>query len=120
MAKEAIEKLVEGLKSLSELEVKTVVGNVEFTIDGDGNAKLKESSSALKGCYTNINLVAGDMRNLIDEKYTEEGDRVLAFHREQVKTGREIVRNNVDVLIKLSSAAGAAIAPLLDMKKEDS
>lgn len=126
MASEAVEKLVAGLKSLSELEITTVVGDVTFEISqnelGRPTVALRPTGAtpvALNGCYTNIDLAGGDIQNLIDATFLQDDKAaVLTFHREQVTTGREIVRTNVDMLIKLSKAAGAKLAPLLGMEAE--
>ena len=119
-----IETLVSGLKSLSQLEIKTVVGNVVFDVENIDNkpaVKLRETQAdgdaSLKGCFTRIDLIAGDMQNLVDQSFLEEdkNKELLEFHRKQVDTGREIVRTNVEMVILLAKQAGGKLAPLLGM-----
>lgn len=117
-----LKTIVDGLKSLSELEVTTVVGNVVFDVENVDNKptiQLRETKvdgdATLQGCFTRIDLVAGDMQNLVDHSFLEEKKELLEFHRQQVDTGREIVRTNVEMLIRLGKQAGGKLAPLLGM-----
>ena len=119
-----LKTIVAGLKSLSELEITTVVGNVVFDVENIDNkpaVQLRETQSdgdaTLRGCFTRIDLVAGDMQNLVDQSFLEEKKELLEFHRSQVDTGREIVRTNVEMLIRLGKQAGGKLAPLLGMEQ---
>ena len=119
-----LKTIVAGLKSLSELEITTVVGNVVFdveNIDNKPTIQLRETQAdgetTLRGCFTRIDLVAGDMQNLVDQSFLEEKKELLEFHRNQVDTGREIVRTNVEMLIRLGKQAGGKLAPLLGMEQ---
>lgn len=115
--------LISGLKSLSELEVTTVVGNVMFdVVDGDRgrpSARLRrtdaEEGANLKGCFTRIDMVSGDMQNLVHEEFLGENSQVLEFHRKQVTTGRETVRANVDMLVRLGREATGKLGDLLGL-----
>ena len=119
-----LDTIVAGLKSLSELEITTVVGDVVFDVENVDNkptVQLRESKTdgdaSLRGCFTRIDLVAGDMQNLVDQSFLEEKKELLDFHRSQVDTGREIVRTNVEMLIRLGKQAGGKLAPLLGMEQ---
>lgn len=117
--------LIDGLKSLSELEVRTVVGDVIFDIEKEGDrrtARLRETDEGgdakLKGCFTRINLVAGDMQNMVDKEFLGDQNKVLEFHREQVKIGREIVTVNVKLLMDLMKQVGNKVEPLLGLDNQ--
>ena len=118
--------LVSGLKSLSELEITTVVGNVMFDVvdgeQGKPSARLRSTEAGgevnLKGCFTRIDMVAGDMQNLVHEDFLGDNSQVLEFHRKQVTTGREIVRANVDMLVRLGREATGALGNLLGLPNE--
>ena len=118
--------LISGLKSLSELEVTTVVGNVMFdVVDGEKgkpSARLRRTEGAdeanLKGCFTRIDMVSGDMQNLVHEEFLGENNKVLDFHRKQVTTGRETVRANVDMVIRLGREATGALSDMLGLGTE--
>ena len=117
--------LIAGLKSLSELEVTTVVGEVIFDIEKVGDrrtARLREGDAEgeakLQGCFTRIDLVAGDMQNLVHKDILGDENKVLEFHREQVKTGREIVTANVTMLMELMKQVGNKIEPLLGLEDQ--
>ena len=119
-----LKTIVDGLKSLSELEVTTVVGNVVFDVENVDNKptiQLRETKvdgdTTLQGCFTRIDLVAGDIQNLVDHSFLEEKKELLDFHRQQVDTGREIVRTNVEMLIRLGKQAAGKLAPLLGMQE---
>ena len=117
-----LSSIVDGLKSLSELEITTVVGNVVFDveyIDNKPTVRLREtvagSEPNLHGCFTRIDLVAGDMKNLVDQSFLEDKKELLDFHRPQVNTGLEIVRTNVEILILLGKQAGGKLGSLLGL-----
>ena len=121
-----IKTIISGLKSLSQLEIKTVVGNIVFDVENIDNkpaVKLRETQAdaddSLKGCFTRIDLIAGDMQNLVDQSFLEEdkNKELLEFHRKQVDTGREIVRTNVEMVILLAKEGGGKLAPLLGMEE---
>ena len=104
MANEALQTIKDIVKDFANLEIVTMVGNIEVKKEPqtDGSTKVSfepEAQTIDKGCITTINLVDGDIRNYIGKGLTgEEYDRVVEFHTLQVEKAREVIQGTITAL----------------------
>ena len=106
-----LDRLMEALHNAVELEIVTVVS--DFTIENFDDPK-KAMTTKLgndpKGFLTSINMLTGDIRNAISPAYADAaGDKLGAFHLEQVELGRAVVANNLRVIGELAEKMRAWI-----------
>lgn len=97
------QRLARALESLVELQIYTCVGTPEFEVRQDPESGLtlrpKDGKVAVSTtCYTEINLVSGDIINLVPEAHLAADDPLRAIHAAQVESGLGIVKQNVETL----------------------
>ena len=92
-ALESIKAIVKGFKTLTILTLVT-----DIQIDAAGKAT-PTHGTAERGCYTEIDLVGGDIKNYIGAGLgDEEYDRVTKFHATQVEKGQQVIQNTIGAL----------------------
>lgn len=105
MAEKSIVELIEaGVKDLRQLEVVTVVGPVSVKTNDAGKIVADIAPDAdTKAMVTRIDLIDGDIRNLIDPAFvTGDLQSVRDFHNEQVKKGNDIIVRNIEAVADLA------------------
>lgn len=120
-----LSRLAQAAESLVSLEVATVVADKPILVeekDGRMQARPRQISGAsgADGAYTRIDLLQGDMLNVVASSYVpEEGatSPVLEFHEKQVGTAKDIVAKNIDTVINLASAVSRRVFDLLNETK---
>ena len=96
MPNEALESIKEIVRGFKTLTIVTLVTNIQ--VDAEGKASPKPGT-ADKGCYTEIDLVEGDIKNYIGKGLEdEEYDRVTKFHANQVEKGQQVIQNTIAAL----------------------
>lgn len=121
MASSALGTILETLKSLADLEIATVVTDAGFLqLDDKGTIKFvapPEAKQGAAGVYTRINLVGGDILNVVSKAYapTESNSTspVMAFHQTQVLASKEVIATNMKTLAELARLAGENFSELL-------
>lgn len=99
-----INKVVNGLISLTYLEVNTLVGDFKFSKpDGIGFEKI-DPASAKDRMSSQINLISGDITTAMTDKFVTEYKDLRDYHLIREAQGHEIVMKNIDVLKKILSA----------------
>jgi hypothetical protein len=97
------QRLINSLESLVELQIYTCVGEGEFTVrkDRGSGVVIEPPSDGLQVTstfYTEINLLSGDIINILPKGNLEATDSLREIHDENVKKGTEIVAANVSAL----------------------
>lgn len=118
------DKLLRGVQSAVELRVITVVGGaklggklgaleVEF---GDDKSKL--TSDAI---VTSINLVAGDITNIVpDQFWAPDKEVIRKYHEQQVANGHDIVSRNLRLISEVGEALIRTLSNLKNLEKSSS
>jgi len=92
---EFIDKLAQALENLVTLDIRTVVGAVDWD---KGAANLPGA----KEMRSKIRLIGGDITTVIDPAFASGDLQALRdFHLSREKEGAAIIQNNVEVLEKL-------------------
>lgn len=98
------DRLLQAINNTLELEIVTAVS--DFTIDhfDDPKAAMQiDLGSKPKGYVTSINLLTGDIRNVISPAFSAGQNKDLQeFHTTQVALAREIVSNNLKMVGELA------------------
>lgn len=90
----SINDIKNSLEKLKTLEIRTIVGNVEY----DQNNRVKEGTGA-KVIVTQIDLLEGDIRTAFSEQFLEPPyDKIREYHAEREKQGHEIIASNIKAL----------------------
>ena len=110
-----LDKLMRAAESLADLRVTTCVGDVRVSVSPANRVSLTNAPDGLRAIYTSMNLITGDMTNAIHDDFAdpESASSLLAFHQQQVKTGRDIVTTNFQMVKDLVSDAKDTVAELL-------
>lgn len=89
-------------KDLAQLRVTTVVGTMDLDIGDDGKITLKKmEDETYKVLDSRMDLIDGDILNFIDKDcFTNEQQSIRDFHDQQVKTGRQVISDNLKTLIE--------------------
>ena len=105
----------EGVKNLTTLEIKTIVGAIEF----DSKGKLKPPSGDLEGIVSEVQLVSGDITTRVTPEFGKNNAQLMEYHLVKENQGQEIVRKNLQVVKEI----GTTLVSLLnndDTLNEDS
>lgn len=122
MAGKILDGLVKTVESLAELTVVTVVADDGFmTLGADGKVTFASppgNSTPVKGAYTRINLVDGDVLTGVSAAYAPKDDGtasgIMTFHLQQVAAAQQVVAGNVTVIKEFLAFAGAKVGDTLD------
>jgi hypothetical protein len=97
------QQLINSLESLVELQIYTCVGEGEFVVrkDQGGGVVIEPKAAGMpvsNTFYTEINLISGDIINILPKDDLDAADPLLKIHAENVNKGTEIVAANVKAL----------------------
>jgi hypothetical protein len=116
------DKLLRGVQSAVELRVITVVGDVklggklEAPQVAFGDDKLKSST-----IVTSINLVEGDITNIVpDQFWAPDKEVIRKYHEQQVSNGHEIVGRNLRLISEVGEALIRTLSNLKNLEKSTS
>jgi hypothetical protein len=89
----------------SHLKVTTVVGDFRYTkLPGEAESYDVVPSGTTAAMQTDINLVQGDITNLIATDFAEgKYADVRQFHETQVLKAEDLVKGNVEALVSLAN-----------------
>ena len=90
-------RLLEYAHQLSVLKVVTYVGGAEIGTDENGLVNKVTITEGGKPLLTVIDLVGGDLTNVVDPSLKGEAD-MIKFHGEQVQKAAEVLPNNLRLL----------------------
>jgi hypothetical protein len=117
------DKLLRGVQSAVELRVITVVGEVKLggklsdpQVDfGDDKSK---TASAI---VTSINLVEGDITNIVpDQFWAPDKEVIRKYHEQQVSNGADIVSRNLRLISEVGEALIRTLSNLKNLEKSNS
>jgi hypothetical protein len=117
------DKLLRGVQSAVELRVITVVGGVK--LGGKlaapevefGDATSKGNSDAI---VTSINLVQGDITNIVpDQFWAPDKEVIRQYHEQQVSNGHEIVNRNLRLISEVGEALIRTLSDLKNLEKSN-
>ena len=98
--KNIFDQLLEAMENALDLRVMTVVTDFQIK-DFDSNDKSVtiELEGDQKGLVTSINILTGDVKNIIHNDYTgAQNKETRELHQQNVELAREIVANNLKML----------------------
>jgi hypothetical protein len=117
------DKLLRGVQSAVELRVITVVGGVklggklaapEIQFGEDG---AKPTSDAI---VTSINLVEGDITNIVpDQFWSPDKEVIRKYHEQQVSNGHDIVSRNLRLISEVGEALIRTLSNLKNLEKSN-
>ena len=92
-----LDRLTQAIGNAVELEILTVVSDFQVTDFDDPKKRMQiQLTGEAKGFMTSINLLTGDIRNAVSPEYSDaSGDKLAAYHLQQVELGRSIVADNL-------------------------
>lgn len=96
---EFLDNAKEGVKNLTTLEIKTIVGAIEFEDDGS----LKPPSGDLEGIVSQVQLVSGDITTRITPNFGKNNAQLMEYHLVKENQGQEIVRKNLQVVKEIGT-----------------
>jgi hypothetical protein len=116
------DKLLRGVQSAVELRVITVVGDVklggklEAPQVSFGGEKLEGSA-----IVTSINLVEGDITNVVpDQFWSPDKEVIRKYHEQQVSNGHDIVDRNLRLISEVGEALIRTLSNLKNLEKSNS
>jgi hypothetical protein len=102
--KTIVQRIGEAIDNAINLQVVTCVGKVEIVGEVD-DCKVEfapDPDGTRETFVTNINLIDGDIVNVIPPAYAGQADNpVMKYHVDQVAQANAIVQRNLDTLAKL-------------------
>jgi len=106
MASDFLTSIVDKLKDFSELEIRTIVG--EMSVGKTGNNKgefLFKEGNKVDGIISKINLVDGDIETRMSPEVVgnPQYETILSFHMSKEKEGQEIMLKNLEVLKSIAN-----------------
>lgn len=117
------DKLLRGVQSAVELRVITVVGDVRLggQIDSPeikfGEDDAKPTSDAI---VTSINLVEGDITNIVpDQFWAPDKEVIRKYHEQQVSNGHDIVSRNLRLISEVGEALIRTLSNLKNLEKSN-
>src|SRR5690349_15634671 len=117
------DKLLRGVQSAVELRVITVVGSVKLggKIDAPeiqfGEDGSKATSDAI---VTSINLVEGDITNIVpDQFWAPDKEVIRKYHEQQVSAGHDIVSRNLRLISEVGEALIRTLSNLKNLEKSN-
>jgi hypothetical protein len=116
MANSFFDKTLAALENLSELKIRTLVGEFEYHPDDDDRKyelRFKKGGN-IEGMVSRINLVLGDIDTEISPKFATEYSQLREFHLAKENQGHEIVKKNMEVLAEVAKT----IAELIKSRKD--
>jgi hypothetical protein len=116
------DKLLRGVQSAVELRVITVVGGVK--LGGKINSPEIEfgelSKSTGDAIVTSINLVEGDITNIVpDQFWSPDKEVIRQYHEQQVSNGHEIVSRNLRLISEVGEALIRTLSNLKNLEKSN-
>jgi hypothetical protein len=108
-----MERLGRIFNDMTQLKIVTVVGQVNVTV-AENNERSRTTVDTtgvkdLKGMVTIIDLLDGDITNIIDPS-VETSDTLRSFHATQVEKSQAIIASNVSAVIELAKAIKSNLA----------
>ena len=102
----SLDKLLERAEKIANefahLKIITAVGDFKYTAKSDGTGYEVAPGANNSAMQTRINLVDGDITNLVAREFTTEAMADMrAFHETQVLEAQEIVKGNIEALVSL-------------------
>ena len=99
-----INKVVNGLISLTYLEVNTLVGDFQFSNPDDIGFKKIDPASAKDRMSSQVNLISGDITTAMTDKFVSEYKDLRDYHQLREAQGHDIICKNIEVLKQILSA----------------
>ena len=94
-----IAKIEDRISKLTTLDIKTVVGDFNYTMDEEVEPKPEQEYKVMS---SKINLIAGDITTSISNELMEEKFKwLLDFHAKKEEKGHEIVKGNIEAILSL-------------------
>ncbi len=105
-----IQKVEATVHKLVTLDVRTIVGTVEWDPDGDtSKVKLGPNAKEMRTC---IDLLQGDITTALDDAFvTGPLQSLRDFHALREKQGADLVHSNIAALERLVQFARSLVAP---------
>ena len=91
----------EKLEGLSELQIRTLVGEMSYTKSSDTYDF--ENGAAVEAMESKINLVNGDTDTKITPNFLKKYAELRDFHMKKESEGQEIINRNLELLQKIAS-----------------
>ena len=96
-----LDELQQKAENIATLKIITAVGDAQPDADNPGSYKPADDAKVL---YSSINLLDGDMTSIIPEAFLEAPmSSIRQYHQTREDNGRQIIKDNIDCLIKLVS-----------------
>ncbi len=94
--KEFFEKVGSKLQDLSELKIRTLVGDITFN-EKEDSFDFKNGQK-VDGMISTINLVSGDIDTKLSPKFATEYELLREYHLIKENQGQEIMKKNMELL----------------------
>jgi hypothetical protein len=100
MANQFFTNVLNTLENLTELKIRTLVGEFEY-VPGNDNKHYEimfNKATKIEGMISKINLASGDIDTEISPKFAAEYEQLREFHLAKENQGHEIVKKNLEVI----------------------
>jgi hypothetical protein len=87
-----LKKIEMGLKDVTQLHIQTVMGRLEIKNDTEIDFVPNQE---LDGIISKIDLIDGDIKTQITEKFYEKYPELVQFHLSREAKGHEIIEGNI-------------------------
>lgn len=114
MANQFFDNTLKAIENVSELKVRTLVGEFDYKpVDGSNKYEIQFKSGAnIEGMVSKINLVTGDIDTEISPKFATDYEQLREFHLAKETQSHEIIRKNMEALKEIA----VTIADLIKTK----
>ena len=104
-----VQKIEKALVNAATLDIKTVVGPVDFTSD----VSTIQFAAKAQGMRSTIGLASGDVVTQIDPSFADDGPyaSMREFHLSRERQGQAIVKQNVEIMRELLSFVWELVEP---------
>lgn len=116
------DKLLRGVQSAVQLRVVTIVGEVSLTGEfGKPNIDFADPGKPSKDVIaTSINLVDGDITNVVPERFwAPDKEPIRSYHEQQVQNGHEVVRRNLQLIGEIGSSLIAMVSQVKALEESN-
>lgn len=94
---DTLKKIIDNMGELTTLDIRTVVGKVDF--DDKGNYILPDKNTEAKVIITRIDLIGGDITTAFSKEFLEPPyDKIREYHALKEQQGHDIIKANIETL----------------------
>lgn len=94
--KSFFQNVAEKLENLSELQIRTLVGEMSYHKNSDSYDF--EDGASVEAMESNINLVTGDTDTKITPIFLAEYEQLREFHMNKEREGQDIIKRNLELM----------------------